>query len=145
MVYDYVRSFNSVDFQDYLKKTNEFDLPTQCWGVYEVSGDKVNAILYVRLKPYKTFQSITRMQCNFQGTIKNKGTIIGFHMLPPYPRIMLLNEYELNYLKTPYNFYFKPFPIKENLKVENAWINVLKSKELLESKRYKKWVKKHQP
>jgi hypothetical protein len=99
------------------------------WGTYEVKSDTINACLYIPY--YDNANYIHYLQTNFQGIIKNKETIVQWHIMKPYPKFnkKLSNMYRFPDYESP-NLYFKSIPIKPFMDsvAEKAWVNKYRKK-----------------
>jgi hypothetical protein len=97
------------------------------WGTYEVIGDTINASIYYLYSGSGNFYR----QPNFQGIIKNKNTILDWHVVEPYPKMnkSLLRQHSRE-LKKHQNLYFVPVTIKPFMDSisEKAWVNKYRNK-----------------
>ena len=67
-----------------LPKGSKYKFSYNIWGVYKISNDTITAklfLLYVGKGLVKYYS-----ETNFRGIIKNKDTIIQWHMVEPYPK-----------------------------------------------------------
>jgi hypothetical protein len=98
------------------------------WGVYQIVGDTIKAIIYKSLTgdPFSQAGAI-RYQFGFEGILVNSDTILQWQMIGPYSDVFGRgNDYEYKVLSTPRDLYFKKAPIKELINPDNAWINDFK-------------------
>lgn len=91
------------------------------WGTYEIIGDTINACIYYW---YLADGHGIMKQTNFRGNIKNRDTILNWHMIEPYPKMDESFKKQYTFLKLPRNLYFKPLPFKPFMDSvsEKAWI-----------------------
>ena len=89
------------------------------WGVYNINHDTINAIIYVDFLTGWLYQGVAeRLQCNFQGDIKNGNTISDWKLIPPIPNFN--KKYEENnklieLLQYGLDMYYKEVPEKETV------------------------------
>jgi len=99
------------------------------WGVYNSSHDTINAIIYVDFLTGWLYQGVTeRLQCNFQGELKNN-TIMNWRLIPPFPAFNKRYEENTNLVKllqNGINMHYKDVPEKKMIDPSKAWINSLK-------------------
>jgi len=125
MFYDIIAATDSITyFNEFQKFGTGNDTYVRNWGVYEVIGDTVVAIIY-GFFPGKIPYSLHRLQCTFQGIIQ-KDTIKLWQMVLPYPKVIVPDVWEMAYFKIPRDLNFKPFPIKKIINPDKAWINEFK-------------------
>jgi hypothetical protein len=99
------------------------------WGVYQIEKDTIRAEIYLVFFMGFNFKSrFQRLICKYQGIIKNKDTILSWHMVPPFPKNPpnAMDGTPFDNLKKPKDFFFKQAPINELINPENAWINKLR-------------------
>lgn len=80
------------------------------WGTYEIMGDTINiCVYYYYLQSHGTFR-----QTNFSGVIKNRDTILNWHIIEPYPKMPERFKFTEKYafLRQPKNLYFTPVTFK---------------------------------
>lgn len=91
------------------------------WGVYDISKDTIKAIIYI----FSYDAGNPMFQSNFEGVIKNSDSILNWHLVPPYHKILLKkkNKFQFDFFTTPQNLYFKKVPIDSIINSSEAWIN----------------------
>ena len=92
------------------------------WGTYEITGDTINvSIRYIYIGGFASYR-----QTNFQGIIKDKNTIIQWHVTKPYPKLpkYKFKDY-LSFFEDTVNLYYKPLSIKSYMDSisEKIWPN----------------------
>ncbi len=73
-------------------------------GRYVLSSDTLFAKLPITLYGGGMRQQI--YEAYFQGTLKNRDTIVDWHMIPPYPKANRRLNDDFDFLKTPHMLYF---------------------------------------
>jgi hypothetical protein len=58
------------------------------WGTFELTNDSIKAIIYCQFSR-KAVETKCYLPCYFSGIIKDDETIIDWHMVQPYPKIIL--------------------------------------------------------
>ena len=102
------------------------------WGVFDMVGDTIRAYIYI------DFAAKGRLLCNFEGIVKNRDTILQWHMIQPYPKkVPLVSHWVIEKLSKPKNLYFKAVHFKNLIDPEKAWINEFRN-ETIRTKRKKK-------
>jgi hypothetical protein len=93
------------------------------WGAFSISGDTINAIIYV---PYLLGYNVQNRQTFFQGIISREDKITDWHIVPPYPKLKqdIVRHYQYLF-NANVELIFKPLPIKPYMDsvAESAWIN----------------------
>ncbi len=131
MCFDYSLTLDSSIFfknmQDYGTQESAY---INSWGTYTIKNKIITAIFYY---PYTGGNIIgkgitQRLLTYFQGYLKNRDTIIGWHMIPPYPNIRVApNQGEFDSFIEPRDLYFKKVPIDKLIDPRKAWINKYKT------------------
>ena len=99
------------------------------WGVYQIKDDTIKAIIYITYLGRFLHGTTQLLQSNFEGHLQNKDTIIGWHLVPPYPPLaMSINENYFKFLSTSRNLYFKKVPIEGLIDPDKVWINKYRKK-----------------
>lgn len=91
------------------------------WGAYEIIGDTIKGSVYYNFST----PVVNYRLANFEGIIKNKDTILQWHLVEPYPKLKKYPREEFDFLfKDQKDFYFKPLPIKQTMDSisKKAWI-----------------------
>ncbi len=123
---------SDISLSDEKSKKNFYE--QKGWGVYNVNHDTINAIIYVDFLRGWFYTVSERLQCNFQGVIKNSDTILQWHLIPPFPNVNKKKEGNINFLeslKKGIDMYFKEIPEKKLIDPTKAWINNLQNKKTL--------------
>lgn len=92
------------------------------WGTYEIVGDTINACIRYAYNP----NFLSYRKTNYQGIIKNKSNIMGWHVTKPYPKLPKYKlKDNLSIFEDTLNLYFKPLSIKSYMDTvsEKAWPN----------------------
>lgn len=100
------------------------------WGVYTIQNDTLKASLYIIYTGYQFGKGLNqRLLTNFEGYVKNKDTIQGWHMIPPLPKIAIMpNQYEFDFFMKPRDLVFKKVPVQDVINPNEVWINRFKTK-----------------
>lgn len=118
--YDFADASDSVGYNTWVKKY--FAIQKGGWGTYSIVDDTIKAIVYVPY--YDAFAHY--IQTNFQGIIKDKNTILNWHVVKPYPKLKKnLFEGFQYLLNRHYDLYLKRLsirPVMDSI-AEKAWIN----------------------
>lgn len=98
------------------------------WGVYKIEKDTIKAIIYYAYTGGNILGKgyTQRLLTHFEGYLKNKDTIIGWHMVQPYPYPKIPfepNSYEFNTFLKPRDLYFKKVPVDTIIDSKKVWIN----------------------
>ncbi|MDP4264166.1 MAG: hypothetical protein Q8941_16680 [Bacteroidota bacterium] len=132
VAYSYRLYFDSIGFVN-----NQIKFGTQeksyinDWGVYQIEKDTIRAEIYLVFGMGLNFHGrFQRLICNFQGILKNRDTILNWHLVPPFPQnpTYAIDGTLFDNLKKPKDLFFKRAPISELISPENAWINKLRYK-----------------
>ena len=103
------------------KWTHRYLQERKTWGTYEIKGDTVKASIY-----YNFANPIVNNRiANFEGIIKNRDTILQWHLVEFYPKLNKSTKETFDFLfKGKWDLYFKPLSIKPYMDSvsENAWI-----------------------
>lgn len=73
-------------------------------GVFKIRNDTIIAKLPINL--YGGGMRQLKYEAYFQGVIKNKNTIVDWHIIPPYPKANKRLNDDFQFLKTPHTFHF---------------------------------------
>ncbi|MBL7703318.1 MAG: hypothetical protein JNM14_13795 [Ferruginibacter sp.] len=124
-------SFQSLEeFQQWHQKYGDDKKSLQLWGVYNIISDTIKAII---LEPYPAglIGAGKWYECHYNGIIKNKDSILQWHLVPPYPAVNLKageNEWLIKHAQQPVDLYFKNVPVDKIIDPNNAWINKFRIK-----------------
>jgi len=120
------RSNYSPDEYEKIFRTQIMTGYNERWGVYSISDSIVKATIHWTFEGRGGSFSYSYL-CNFEGVIVRK-KILNWHMVEPYPNLSKLelgfvyNQSKLQYLKTPKEFTFTPFPEKTLVDSNAVWI-----------------------
>jgi hypothetical protein len=95
------------------------------WGTYSIEKKTIKAAIYIDFSGAPFSAGTHRLVCYFEGYLKNRDTILGWQMVPPYPLLknQVGNSSRFTRLLPPRDLYFKPSPIQKVLDPRKAWIN----------------------
>ncbi len=96
------------------------------WGIYSVKDDTIKAIIYVNFTGGGAYARNQFFECNYQGVLKNKDTLLHWQLIEPYPEIDKVipgNLEYLNFLKNPVDLHLKNVEVKKFIDPNKAWIN----------------------
>jgi hypothetical protein len=125
----YNQEFSVRDSSIHEKWIRKYLSKEKTWGTYEIKKDTINASIYEAYYDYRAHY----IQTCYQGIIKNKDTILQWHMVAPYPKLTKTKALSENY-HIPnygrYNLYFKQLAIKTFMDSisEKAWVNKYRDK-----------------
>lgn len=117
-------STDSLEFDKWLSKYALEKWSLNNWGTYTITGDTLNAIIYVLFDGPPSRRRQLR-ETRFLGLLRSD-SLLQWQMMPPYPDV--LEQYEMNswrfsYLRMPRNLGFKPVPVVNRIDADKAWIN----------------------
>lgn len=110
-----------VYYPTYKDDKNDFYL----WGVYNIIYDTITAIIFTPY-PGGLLGGEKLYESHFQGIIKNRDSILQWHLVPPYPQVSKRagdNVWLINNAKEPINLYFKNVPVDKIIDPKKDWID----------------------
>jgi hypothetical protein len=84
--------------------SNKYPIIKYAVGSINMSDVIITATLPIDL--YMADMRLKEFQVHFEGTIKNKDTILNWHMIPPYPRAPRQSNHNFKHLIAPKLMYF---------------------------------------
>ncbi|MBC8110019.1 MAG: hypothetical protein H7Y04_03060 [Verrucomicrobia bacterium] len=96
------------------------------WGVYELAGDTIKAIIYKRYWGIISGRQQYR-QTYYQGVLAND-TILHWKIVQPLPKVDMKLNAEMFSDSIPVTLIFKPISVKPLINPEEAWIMEFKQR-----------------
>lgn len=118
------------EFQLWHQKYGDDKKSMQIWGVYDISSDTISALIFTPY-PGGLLGGEKFYECHFQGIIKNRDSILQWHLVSPFPPVNVKageNEWLIKNAQNPINLYFKNVPVNNIIDPKKAWINKYKIK-----------------
>ena len=125
---------DSIEFKNELiplTKKNIYLYNLGTWGTYNCINDTIKAIIYMDYYDSPLNGRRKKILSYFEGIIKNKDTILQWHLVKPYPSVAEnydMNKIDFEDLKKGRNLYFKNATSIAMINPEKAWINKFKIK-----------------
>ena len=91
------------------------------WGTYDIINDTINAIIFINYGEGSSFLVSNFEATHYMGIIKNKGEIVHWRAVPPYPKI----ETKFGQIDATENstLVFHRLPEKTLIDSTKAWVN----------------------
>lgn len=96
------------------------------WGVYDINHDTLNVTMYNFFRTEG--HSVVMAEINYQGIIKDSSNIINWHIAPPYPDGVYINNYYFKEGLIPRNYQFNVCIDKYKIDSSKAFINKFRAK-----------------
>ncbi|MBC7411705.1 MAG: hypothetical protein H7331_04540 [Bacteroidia bacterium] len=96
------------------------------WGVYVVKNDTLNVTMFNVFRTQG--QSVIMIEINYQGIIKGSSNILNWHIVPPYPDSVYINNYYFREGLIPRNYQFNVCIDKYKIDSSKAFINKFRAK-----------------
>jgi hypothetical protein len=126
VLFHYSSPRDSTSFANWLTKYTNEKWSLNKWGVYELKGDTIKAIIYIDYFARPVLHRHQLLPTYFEGILQHKEAISGWHMMPPYPHIAQyydMNADDFKYLAKPRDLVFKASNITKLIAPGKAWIN----------------------
>jgi hypothetical protein len=119
------------EFQVWQQMYNNDKKMMPYWGVYNIISDTIRSII---LQPYPggLLGGGKLYECHFQGIIKNRDSILQWHLVAPYPSVNMKageNEWLINHAKESVDLYFKNVPTDKIIDPNKDWINKYRTRQ----------------
>jgi hypothetical protein len=120
---------DSLQFDQWLSKYALEKWSLNYWGTYKVTGDVVDALIYMGYTGNPGRRRQLR-ETRFRGLLRDD-SLLQWQMLPPYPAVAVNNDMNrdlFNYLRLPKNLGFKQVAVANRVDTQRAWINEWRKK-----------------
>jgi hypothetical protein len=100
--------------------TRRLGKPFMRFGAFEMLGDTINAYFFTALS--KRADVLDWYAVHFNGILKDRNTIVNWHMVPPFPAQPFLPGGKLEFPTAPATLVFKPHPVQHLLDMHSLWL-----------------------